>query len=406
MGRGERGSYEEDTWKPDFARAGGRRLEGGRYKRYTPPHIAEATPQLQSGTATLSERAGTAVRELNQHAASLGSLESLGRQLMRSEALASSWIEGLQLSHRKLAAATIPELSNYKAQEVLGNLEAMGRAIEIGADAPNLNSEHIKQIHYELAAEAGAPMTQIAGQFRDEQGWIGGTSPVTADYVGPAEGQVPGLIADLCEFMNRDDLSPVTQAAMAHAQFELIHPFGDGNGRVGRCLIHTILRRRGTATEYVPPISLVLGANKDAYIAGMDSYEASQVSGWPDPRLDIWIAHFSRAVEASAVHAREFSDSVHHLQEQWREDIRPVRRDAAVLPLIDALPSYPFITARIGIEVTGKSRPAVIDALDRLAQAGALTRHRNQRKGDSWEAKQLFELLKEFEYAVGPGQKA
>ena len=228
---------------------------------------------------------------------------------------------------------------------------------------------------------------------------------MTADYVGPAEGKVPGLIDDLCAFMNRDDLSPVTQAAMAHAQFELIHPFGDGNGRVGRCLIHTILRRRGTATGYVPPISLVLGANKDAYIAGMDSYEASQVSGWPDPRLDIWIAHFSPAVEASAVHASEFSDSVHDLQEQWRADIGPVRRDAAVLPLIDALPSYPFITARIGIELTGKSRPAVIDALDRLAQTGALTRHRNQRKGDSWEAKQLFGLLKEFEHAVGPGQK-
>jgi Fic family protein len=405
MGPGARGYYEEATWTPDFARAAGR-PKGGRYKRYTPPSIAEAAPQLQHSTATLSERAGTAVRDLNQHAGSLASLESLGRQLMRSEALASSWIEGLQLSHRKLAQATVPELASHKAQDVLGNLRAMERAIELGANAPELAAAHIREIHHELAAESSPPMARIAGTFREQQGWVGGTSPVTADYVPPAAAKVPGLVDDLCEFMNRDDLSPVTQAAMAHAQFELIHPFADGNGRVGRCLIHTILRRRGTASDYVPPISLVLGADKDAYIAGMDHYEESQVGGWPDPRLDEWIAHFSRVVETAALHARTFSERVHALQGEWRRRIGSVRRDAAVLPLIDALPSYPFITARIGIEITGRSRPAVIDALDRLDQAGVLSRHRNQKKGDSWEAKQLFQVLEEFEHAVGAGLPA
>lgn len=406
MGRGGRGTYEEAMWTPDFARSGGRRPQGGSYRRYTPPHLADFAPRLESETTALSENAGQAVRELNQHAASLASLESLGRQLMRSEALASSWIEGLQLSHKKLAEATVPELAGYKAKEVLGNLKAMERAIAIGAEAPEITAEHVKQIHYELASDTNAPIAKIAGEFRNEQGWIGGTSPVTASYVGPAKEKVPGLADDLCEFMNRDDLPAVTQAAIAHAQFEVIHPFGDGNGRVGRCLIHAILRRRGVAIRYVPPVSIVLGANKDAYIAGLDRYEASQVAGWPDPGLDEWVSHFSRALKTSAVHAQAFSDQVHELQKKWRAALGPVRKDAAVLPLIDALPSYPFITANIGIEITGKTRPAVINALHSLEDAGAVKRHPNRKKGDSWEARELFELLKEFEHAVGPAQVA
>jgi Fic family protein len=403
MGRGGRGSFEKATWVPDFARGGGRRPGGGEYERYVPPFMADAVPRLNADTARLSERAGMAVLDLNQSAASLASLEGLGRQLMRSEALASSWIEGLQLSHRKLAQATIPQLAHHRASEVLGNLDAMERAVEIGAEAQDLTSEHVKEIHRELATE-GSALAQIAGEFRKEQGWIGGTSPVTAKYVGPPWEQVEELVADLCVFMNRDDLSPVTQVAMAHAQFELIHPFGDGNGRVGRCLIHTILRRRGIAERYVPPVSIVLGANKDAYIAGLDAFQESQIEGWPSEKLDEWIGDFARAVETSAKHASDFSMKVHALQEDWRKKVGRVRRDAAVLRIIEVLPSYPYITTQIGIEEAGRTRRAVLDAFEKLEQAGVLTRHRNRRKGDSWEAKQLFKLLDELEHAVGPGE--
>jgi Fic family protein len=73
----------------------------------------------------------------------------------------------------------------------------------------------------------------------------------------------------------------------AHAQFELIHPFGDGNGRVGRCLIHVMLRKRGLAERYVPPVSLVLGASKDAHIAGLTNFQVDEV--------DLWVERFARA---------------------------------------------------------------------------------------------------------------
>ncbi len=115
-----RGKYETATWAPDFARAGGRRRAAGRYQAFIPALIADFEPQLGSATSSLSERAGAAVRELNAGASGLGPLDGLARQLLRSEALASSAIEGLRLSHRKLAQAEIEgQGGDYKAREVL-----------------------------------------------------------------------------------------------------------------------------------------------------------------------------------------------------------------------------------------------------------------------------------------------
>jgi Fic family protein len=199
-------------------------------------------------------------------------------------------------------------------------------------------------------------------------------------------------VKDLCAFANRDDISPVVQAALAHAQFETIHPFGDGNGRVGRCLIHVLFRRRGIATRYVPPVSLVLGANKDAYIAGLEDYRAD--------RVDSWVAQFARAVEAASASAEDFSDQVSDLQREWIERLGPTRRDAVALQIVKNLPSFPFITTKIVQELTGRSDVAALRGLRRLEEIEVLTRHRNKRKGDSWEAKELFTLLERFEDAV------
>jgi Fic family protein len=388
--RDTRGRYETATWTPDFARATGRRRAAGSYQAFIPDPIADFEPRLESGTSALSERAGAAVRELNSAPASLASLEGLGRQLLRSEALASSAIEGLRLSHRKLARAEVQgDTGDSKAREVLGNARAMEEAIRVGSPEL-LTRTDIESIHRALAI--APPLDRIAGQLREEQGWFGGDSPPNAEYVGPPHQYVPDLVDDLCRFMNRDDLSPVAQAAIAHAQFELIHPFGDGNGRVGRALIHVLFRRRGISPNHVPPVSLVLGANKDAYIAGIHNFGADEV--------DRWVAQFARAVETASDHAVGFSRDVADLQSEWLRRAEPLRSDAAARALIEHLPSFPFITASIAQELTNRSRVAAIDGLDHLAQAGILTRHRNQRRGDSWEAKELFVLLDSFESGV------
>jgi Fic family protein len=391
MAGAERGRYETATWAPDFAHAGGRRRRAATYRAFVPDPIAELEPELNSATSALSERAGAAVRELNAAASGLQSLEGRARQLLRSEALASSAIEGLRLSHRKLARAEIEgDAGDFKAREVLANTRAMEKAIRIGSATASFSVADVTGIHKELAIVP--PLDKIAGRLREEQGWIGGDSPPDADYVGPPHKYVPDLVKDACVFMNRDDVSPVAQAAIAHAQFELIHPFGDGNGRVGRCLIHLLFRRREISPNYVPPVSLVLGANKDAYIAGLQNFRLNKV--------DRWVAQFARACETASHHAEGFSKQVTDLQNAWIKRAEPMRADATARAIIELLPSFPFITASIVQELTNRSRMAALNGLEHLAQAGVVTRHRNQRKGDNWEARELFALLDEFEAAV------
>jgi Fic family protein len=385
------GRYEELSWAPDFASGSGRRTKARRYKAFIPGKIAELEPSLAGSTAALCERAGAAVAKLNLGDTELVSLEGMGRQLLRSEALASSQIEGLGISHRKLAEAELKGRDGqHRAQEVLGAIRGMELAMEIGAKGGSLTLHDIAAIHRALAT--APPLDRIAGQFREEVSWIGGSTPPTAEYVGPPHPYVKPLLGDLCKFMDRDDIPPVAQAAIAHAQFETIHPFGDGNGRVGRCLIHVLFRRRGLASRYVPPISLVLGADKDAYIAGLEGFRAGKEEGWN--------VQFARAVELAAERAREFSAKVNALQAEWRRQLGSVRRDAAVLPLIEILPKHPVITAAVAEQEINRSRPATIAALARLEEIKAVTRHRNQKLGDSWEAKRLFGLLERFEEAV------
>jgi Fic family protein len=385
-----RGHYVELSWTPDFTRASGRESVG-HYQAFVPDRIGEYEPRLESATTALGERAAVAVRELNSDSATLQPLEGLGRQLLRSEALASSQIEGLNISHRKLAEADLTDRDgHHKAREILGNIRALDRATEIGASDEEIDIDAITAIHREIAIVP--PLEGIAGEIREGPSWIGGNSPLDAAYVGPPWEEVRPLLEDLCEFMNRDDISPVAQAAIAHAQFETIHPFGDGNGRVGRCLIQVIFRRRGLSPRYVPPVSIVLGADKDAYIAGLIGFREGDVDGW--------VRQFARSVEISAEQAQSFSREVAALQADWRERLGRVRGDAAVLPIIAALPKYPIITAGVAETEVARTRPAIINALAQLESIGALTRHRNQKKGDSWDAKELFKLLDEFEKAV------
>src|ERR1700761_3603047 len=330
-----RGQYVELTWEPSSAGARKAERTPRRYRAWIPDAIADFEPTLQSTTAALCERAGVEVRQLNSEPGALMALEGLGRQLLRSESLASSQIEGLGISHRKLAEAEFSDLANYKAREIVGTIRAMERALEIGAAPGRLTVESIQAIHREIAVVP--PLDRIAGQIREEPSWIGGTDPSVAEYVGPPAEEVPGLLDDLCEFMDRDDLSPTPPAAIAHAQFETIHPFGDGNGRVGRCLIQVLLRRRGLAPRFVPPISIVLGSRKDAYISGIGAFRAGAV--------DDWVAYFARAAESAALGSREFSEEVEELQGDWRASLRPVRGDSAALALIGLLPRYPIVTA-------------------------------------------------------------
>jgi Fic family protein len=172
-------------------------------------------------------------------------------------------IEGLEIGARKLlraeAAQQLGERSHdVTAEEVLGNIDAMHGAVrEIGPGGP-ITVDMLLRFHGRLMA--GSRDKPYAGQLRDRQNWSGGSehNPCSAAFVPPPPERVPDLLADLCSFCNDESLPAVVQAAIAHGQFEIIHPFADGNSRTGRGLVHLVLRRRGLATRVLPPVSLVL----------------------------------------------------------------------------------------------------------------------------------------------------
>jgi Fic family protein len=226
---------------------------------------------------------------------------------------------------------------------------------------------------------------------RTVQNWIGGHSdgPRDAEFVPPPPDQVAGLLDDLCEFAEREDLPAIVQAAIVHAQFETIHPFADGNGRVGRCLIHVVLRRRRLAHRYVPPISLVLGGNARAYIAGLTDYRSGGVGRW--------CGLFAAAMRTAAAEARRFAGEIQHLQRRWVERAGHPRSDSAAAKLIPRLPAQPIVDVKTAEQLCNCSNQAARLAVLQLEKAGVLRQVTLGRRNRAWEAAELFDLLNQLE---------
>ena len=276
-------------WPADPTLPGGRKeRQSLHYQAFVPDRIGALELLLP---ARLAESVSAAEREidlLNRDPPKMASLEVLARRLLRAESVASSRIEGLVLSQRRLARAEA-EGANARdetATSVLGNVKAMEKAIRIATKKTPLRTADLLAVHRALMEATMS--AAIAGQLRDRQNWIGGNAfnPGRADFVPPPPELVRDLLDDLCRFMNRTDSPPVLQAAVAHAQFETIHPFADGNGRVGRALIHVVLRRRQLAQRYVPPVSLVLAADSKRYIEGLTAFREGRVLEWCETFAD------------------------------------------------------------------------------------------------------------------------
>ncbi|MGH3032321.1 MAG: Fic family protein, partial [Gaiellaceae bacterium] len=242
----------------------------------------------------------------------------------------------------------------------------------------------------------GTREDRIAGLVRTEQNWIGGeaSSPLDAEFVPPPPEEVPALLDDLSAFVSRDDLPPVIQAAVAHVQFETIHPFYDGNGRVGRALIHVVLRRRGVAGRILPPVSLVLAARAGDYVRGLTSFRYRTEEDWYEL--------FGRALDEAAGASTAFADQVVELQERWREAAGRPRRGSAAAKLIERLPSHPIVNLPTAMALTRASDEAVRLALNRLEAAGVLRQTTLGRRNRAFECVGLFALLDELERGVAP----
>ncbi len=317
-------------------------------------------------------------------------LKPLARLLLRTESIASSKVEGLQIDARSLARAEVKQEIGKPigtdAIEILASIDAMQLAVEQAAGAGAIREKDLRDVHAALMANS----TVIKpGKIRTVQNWIGGNNynPCEAAFVPPPPEDVPALLKDLCKFCNDDSLSPLVQAAVAHAQFETIHPFEDGNGRTGRALAQIILRRRGLAPDYVPPVSVILARQKASYIRGLTLFR--------EDKLAEWLTIFAEAAASAARLAQRYLALVAQLQERWRTSTRRtgLRADAAAWTIIDVLPAHPAITISVAMAATGRTRPAVAHAIDQLVSCGVLVPLAESQRNRSWEATGLLDLI-------------
>jgi len=395
---------ERRHWSSDVGSGMSRRDQRScDYDVYIPDPIGSRPVALDAETAVDVVDAETALARFDAAGAALADTEALARLLLRAESVASSRIEGLEVGARRLLraelAADLGEHSDVTASEVLGNIAAMSWALESIQPGDDLTVDQLLEAHARLLA--GTRLEGHGGHLREVQNWIGGSAynPCSASFVPPPPEVVLGLLTELCEFCNGDDVPAVVQAAMAHAQFETIHPFVDGNGRTGRVLTQLVLRRRGLTTRTVPPISLVLATEATSYIAGL---VGTRHVGNPTDRVAIegsnaWIAAFAAACTRAVVDAEQFEARIAILQDQWRERAGRPRSNSATELLIRAVPGAPVLTVSDAATLIGRSFQATNEAVRRLADAGVLDQANVGRRNRAYEAPDVIAAFTDLE---------
>jgi Fic family protein len=394
-------------WEPEFDAPSARDRRGGTYRTYLPDPLLTRPLVVDAVLTRLAARVEAAVRDLSSGTGAR-SLEGLARFLLRSEAIASSRIEGLQVSAQQVALAELAQTEQThlhgftaNARLVANNITALRRATRQLADAPAVTVDGIADLHAALL-----PDHKPAG-LRDVQNWIGGSDwhPLDADFVPPPAECVGELMDDLAAYLSGAVHAPLIQAALAHAQFETIHPFTDGNGRVGRALIHTVLVRRGLTTVAILPVSLVLLTRSQAYVAGLGAYRYDGLPSSPAAQdgVGTWLATFLDAVEVATDQARAFATDLAELHAEWtarhmafrqsRGLRKRPRADAAVARLLNLLPEAPLLTARTAERLLAVSFPAARAALDELAAVRILTPKQVERGTTGYLAREVFDLL-------------
>lgn len=354
-----------------------------RYRPTIPALIGVLDPPLSPATRTVVEEATLRLRSVD----AAGATGPAAVALLRTESSASSKIEQIEVGQRYIgrALAGLPT-QQRSAQEVAGNVAALRVALA-SADG-GLGPGFFDGIHAALL-----PDESWAGSIRQVQNWVGGSdhSPREARFVPPEPQRVLGLLADLATFIRRTDVPALAQAAVGHAQFEVIHPYADGNGRVGRALVHVVLRRRGIVVNGVAPLSAAMLADGDRYFDDLRHYEQGDVDGF--------VARFAHSAMLAADATEQLAEQLDGLRAEWREldVVARARSDATVRKVIDDLVEHPVCSIAQVADRYDVSHEAARTALETLASAGLLNRTTAARNLHVYEAHEIFALLDDLE---------
>ncbi|WP_283171308.1 Fic family protein [Curtanaerobium respiraculi] len=376
-------AYEEIPWQRsegdfEFIPKSARR-------KISPTYLAAVPREIESARIDLSSNLMLRLSELRAEMARFdaGQMErsyNLPALLLRSESSASSQIERLTSSVRNVALAELSEMASANALMIARNVRAMRTALAL----PDTFDENtVLSIHRELAKSGE---TAPAGEFRSEQVWIGGTafSPHGARFVPPAAHRIPVLMADWRAFVLREDIDPLAKAAVAHAQFETIHPFTDGNGRCGRTLIHKMLRRDGILETATLPVSAGLLHHADAYMTALDAYHEGD--------CESIITQVANAAEIALALGSATRSEIDNLIGEWEEAISE-RKNSAIRRLPELVVEQPVVdTAYVArkLSITPRSATTLIA---RACELGILRKIGAAKRGAFYQAPEIIAIL-------------
>jgi Fic family protein len=343
---------------------------GGETVRAFVPKPLPPEPRLDlSGPIQpLLERALLALGRLDSISTLLPDTDLFLYSYVRKEAVLSSQIEGTQSSLSDLLlfeAEQAPGAPLDDVVEVSGYVSALEHGLARLRGGFPLSSRLIREVHAKLLAR-GRGSDKDPGEFRRSQNWIGGTRPGNAVFVPPPHIAVADCIADLERFLHDtgDDLPILIKAALAHLQFETIHPFLDGNGRVGRLLITLILSDAGVLSEPLLYLSLYFKQNRAEYYRLLDAVRH-------DGDWEAWIEFFLQGVVETADGAVATARRLVAVFSADRELIQTQgRRAGSALRVCEALASRPILTLSGTTERTGLSFPGASDGMKLLGELG------------------------------------
>jgi Fic family protein len=382
-------SYEEALWENNPV-TGMSRVEkqwiGRPYRAAVVPHIADLDVPLASEALAEAEEAAV---ELSRFDTEMGhEVAPYASILLRSESMSSSRIENITAGARAIAEAEVTGSGRGNAAVVVANVAAMREAL---ARAGNLDSDAVLAMHEALLRDSEP---DIAGRYRQDQVWIGRDNvPHKAEFVPPLARHIPADMADLITFVARDNLPALAQAALAHAQFETIHPFSDGNGRTGRALLNAILRAKGVTVNAAAPVSAGLLAARERYIDALTAFR----QGIPDQIVSV----VARAALVAVDNGRALVEASRAVHERWANLLGDVRSDSAAHPLADGLIQHPVITAREAGEILGRTTN-LHRHINTLVEHGILKSHQDYRtRNMTWRAQEVLDLLDEYAERAG-----
>ena len=371
-------------------------VAGENVKAFVPHPLPPARPQIRISGDMASRLAAA---EIN-----LAKLEAAGRMVpsldwfvyafVRKEAVISSQIEGTQASLTDLftteadaPSGALPE----HVEEICNYLDALNYArgqLRKKGGLP-LSVRLLSGAHKRLMSGTRG-QHKDPGRLRRSQNWIGGTRPGNARFVPPPPNLVPELLGQLEEFLHADDsLPPLVRAGLVHAQFETIHPYLDGNGRLGRLLIALCLEECGLLTEPLLYISLFFKRHRQEYY---DRLEAIRTKGdWEG-----WLAYF---LEGVAIVGDEAVSLIGSLFELLTEDrsryLASGHATVAGARLFEGLPQNPIVDVRGAIRLCGATRPTAAKAIGSLCEAGILEETSGRSRDRIYAYRQYLDLLKE-----------